>query len=86
MENSTSNIEDRNETVFKSTVKLSPKYIFIDTQKDLIFGVLALVLAIALTFICCVTVAIKCSKGQRNQQSSIRSQRMCSGKELHSKP
>ena len=86
MENTTLNIVERNGSDVKSIVRVSPKYKFIDTRNDLIFGVLALVLAIAVTFICCVTVATKCSKGQRNQQSSIRSHRMSSAKEFHSKP
>ena len=51
----------------KSTAK--PQIFFrsllVDTTNDLIIGVVVLVLAILATFVCCVTLAMKCSKEPR---------------------
>ncbi len=59
-----------------STLTTSPKitkrFHEIDTKADLIIGILCLVLVVGLTFICCVTVAAKCSKGKRPSQSSFK--------------
>ncbi len=49
----------------------------IDTTKDLILGVVLLVLSIMLTFICCVTLAAKCSRGPRSEfEPAIKLQRL----------
>ena len=37
----------------------------LDTTMDMILGIVLLILAIILTFICCVTLAVKCSKEHR---------------------
>ena len=43
------------------------RYRLVDTTNDLIIGVVVLVLAILCTFVCCVTLAAKCSKEPRLQ-------------------
>ncbi len=49
-----------------TTVTKSKKgYHELDTTTDMILGIVLLILAIILTFICCVTLAVKCSKEHR---------------------
>ena len=43
-----------------------------DTKADLIIGVFVLILSIILTFICCVLMAMKCSKHPKNQYQPSR--------------
>ncbi len=58
--------------ILSTTPKITKRFHEIDTTSDLIIGLLCLVLAMGLTFICCVTVAAKCSKGKRPSQASFK--------------
>lgn len=44
-----------------------PRLKVMDTKIDLIIGVFVLILSIGFTFVCCVLMAMKCSKNPKNQ-------------------